>query len=320
MKNLLLLIFIVIFGNLFSQIEPSSCESNDSIKDLFRESAAQLSVRRIYENNSSETVNVMLNQNIVDSILSAMIAIYNVQNIPERDTVIDYYQITSKGPGVNMVYVLPDTTKSWVDNWANLITFTGDSLMDTILTRYHLTLDNYSTFSGIAAFTSDLYLNIEALADTLQMHPDVYLAGQNQMYLDGPDIYYSTDLDTQIVTYKYAWGDCMSGCMYRHCWEFKVYSDCSVEFVRSYNPDLVSISEIECCNNIDIYPNPNNGDFKIKGDHIEKIELFNILGKKIETILISEGQDKIISTKQKGTYFVKIFTKKGSVTKKVIIE
>jgi hypothetical protein len=320
LKSVIVILLIVISNNLFAQIEPSDCETNDSIKNTYIESAAQLSVRQLYEVNSPDTILVKLNAENIDTILSVLIAIYNVQNIPERDTIIDIFHISSRGPGINKVYIKVDTTKSWTDNWKNMITFTGDSLMDTIITKYHLTIDSYNAYSGTASFTSDLFLNIETLVDTIEIHPDVIYAGQNQGYLDGSNIYYTTELDTHFVKYEYAWGDCMSGCMCRRFWEFKVYSDCSVEFVKSYGCVIQSISELEVNNNITMYPNPNDGKFKIKGKNIENIEIFNMSGMKINNILPINGQEEIISIKQNGTFLVKILTKEGNVTKKIIIE
>ncbi len=67
-----------------------------------------------------------------------------------------------------------------------------------------------------------------------------------------------------------------------------------------------------------IYPNPTNGKINIETQgQIEKITILDISGK----IILETTNTKIDLTKQQaGTYFVKIETKNGILTEKIIIE
>lgn len=69
--------------------------------------------------------------------------------------------------------------------------------------------------------------------------------------------------------------------------------------------------------NISVFPNPTNDIVKITGDDFNKVEVYNILGQRI---FISEDTDlKTINLQNlsSGSYILKIYTKKGSVVKKV---
>ena len=71
-----------------------------------------------------------------------------------------------------------------------------------------------------------------------------------------------------------------------------------------------------------LYPNPTSGVLKIdvsNGVEIESIELFDIGGKKLNTFNITE-RNLNISELSLGTYFLRISTTDGGVTKKVVIE
>jgi hypothetical protein len=81
-------------------------------------------------------------------------------------------------------------------------------------------------------------------------------------------------------------------------------------------------------NDILIYPNPSNGDFKInyqiKQKGFVKISILSIEGKTIETLLSEnkeQGSYSLNSTKNldPGTYFVTIENNNNLVTKKIII-
>ncbi|MDY2587473.1 aryl-sulfate sulfotransferase [Winogradskyella aquimaris] len=86
------------------------------------------------------------------------------------------------------------------------------------------------------------------------------------------------------------------------------------------NPDLtlcnsLSVSEFEI-HPISIYPNPTNGSFKVSStQNINKIEVYNILGKRV---LVSSGTTIDLSFQSSGVYLIKIHSDKNSITKKVV--
>ena len=72
---------------------------------------------------------------------------------------------------------------------------------------------------------------------------------------------------------------------------------------------------------IDVYPNPNNGTFRIKNNQsdnpIHQVEIIDVSGR---TIKVYNKQDSYVITLNEGVYFVKIATEKSGIVKKVIVD
>jgi hypothetical protein len=70
---------------------------------------------------------------------------------------------------------------------------------------------------------------------------------------------------------------------------------------------------------ISVYPNPASEILNISTKYnIQNVEIFDILGK---TVIRSENSEQInVSNLQAGIYLVKVFTDKGKITKKIVIE
>ncbi len=83
-------------------------------------------------------------------------------------------------------------------------------------------------------------------------------------------------------------------------------------------PDCTNaISPINEDVNINIYPNPTNGQVIILGEDFEEVKIFNLCG-----ILIQETKSKEIdlSKQPKGIYFFKIKTKEVAITRKIVLQ
>lgn len=91
--------------------------------------------------------------------------------------------------------------------------------------------------------------------------------------------------------------------------------------VKIYNPSAVNIKEMNSSKDILIYPNPSKGVFSITGNTIETIEIINITGRIVKEIVPQHSNSKVdLSLQLKGVYFVKIKSKTGTVTRKLIID
>ena len=93
--------------------------------------------------------------------------------------------------------------------------------------------------------------------------------------------------------------------------------------IAVYDYDPTGITEFELLNNLTVYPNPavNNVTISAKDNNIviEKVELYNIYGQLLSTMKVNDYVAEIsVSTLATGTYFAKVFTKQGIVTKPVI--
>ena len=98
-----------------------------------------------------------------------------------------------------------------------------------------------------------------------------------------------------------------------------------VSSMSSYNGDCnLSINDLELSDSIEIFPNPSNGEFFIKNSSsivLEKAVLFDIRGKQLFEYQISNNlsvNSFRIASAANGIYFIKIFSKEGSVTRKIM--
>ena len=77
---------------------------------------------------------------------------------------------------------------------------------------------------------------------------------------DGNDIEVSLHSNFVKLIYKHGSGDCPSGCIYNDFFIFKVYNNCSVEFVGT---SQLSLTDKESYPSISIFPNPVTSSFQI---------------------------------------------------------
>lgn len=93
-------------------------------------------------------------------------------------------------------------------------------------------------------------------------------------------------------------------------------NDAETTFAELSNP----IFEFD--NSVKIYPNPTNSIINIDSEfNIESIQLYDVQGRILETILESASSSKLdISSKSKGIYFLRIKTEKGSKVEKIVKE
>ena len=84
----------------------------------------------------------------------------------------------------------------------------------------------------------------------------------------------------------------------------------------------LGIAENEVSDSVKIYPNPANNSLSIslnQNDAIKLVTINNMIGQKVKVISADIDLSKIdISTLSAGTYFIKVETNNGEITKKLI--
>ena len=84
---------------------------------------------------------------------------------------------------------------------------------------------------------------------------------------------------------------------------------------------IIDIQEIANKYNIQIFPNPSNGELYIQGDNIQLIELFSSTGQYLKTIPMDKKQTNIdFSQVAKGVYFIKFTLVDAVFTEKLILK
>jgi uncharacterized delta-60 repeat protein len=97
-------------------------------------------------------------------------------------------------------------------------------------------------------------------------------------------------------------------------------SDRAFGLTRISSSQVLSNNDFEMEESVKIYPNPTNSSVNISCDStINRLELFDIQGRLLETNLVQESTSKIdLSKRSKGVYFLKIETQQGYKVEKII--
>jgi hypothetical protein len=326
MKNIIVIVGLIIVTHLsFGQTIPSSCEGSVGVTNTYLKSAQRLTMLKFMEQNSTYLDSIHIPQNHVDTILNALIAVYNATGLAARDTVVTIYGITAQNyPTVDGIYVQVDTTASWSDSLDNGIIPTGNFYIDSLIDAHYLNLTNYNESIihnyGIASFHSDSSYNIFALADAFIAEPLVLGSGLSAFTMDGNDIACVINPDHVELTYSIGWGDCMSGCINHRYWVFKVYYDCSVEYVGSYGDVIyyMNIVDEKDQENV-VYPNPFINQIQVKGiDQNTPYTLTNISGQIVRSGTIENQTIGDLDDLPKGAYLLTITVDEDVITKTVI--
>jgi hypothetical protein len=323
MKKLTLLCFLCLSKFIVNgQTIPSSCFAPDSIKSQYIDDADRLALRKIYRQQLTSVDSVVIPQNHSDTVLNALIAVYNATTLPARDTVVSMFNIhTFPNPVLNSILVAADSTLAWMEQLELGIIPTGNASIDTLISKYNLSVSNYYDFGNsyyyhLLVFDSDSNYNLNALVALFESNVGVYYSEGNGYGGDGNNIWDSIYSDHVELIYSVGLGDCPAGCTVRRFWKFNVYFDCSVEFVGSYGAilEFAGTNEIQKPN-ASIYPNPFTDQLTFDNTENEKstVSLFDFSGEQIlqqsfinSTTIKTEGLSK-------GIYFYQLIDSTGKV-------
>lgn len=289
MKSAMLYILMIVSLQVSqAQIVPSSCTPTDVLIDYYTWDIRNLTLRRMFQLNSPDTALVRIPQAWQDTIMEGMAAISNVTAIPERDSVFNLYcvhdLVSSPHAITKELMVSVDTSYAWTQAWQNIEALTGDPMIDTIITRYALEVSEFYnwSFASVALLATDSLWNIYALIDSLQAVPGVNYAEPNYMIGTAGLILYQKTGSDRYFDFWFQWNDCFDGCDNAHAWKFKVYEDCSVEYlgfedwwVFDYLPlpapencDLFSATgENQADDDFKIFPNPASDRITLIADN-----------------------------------------------------
>ena len=87
---------------------------------------------------------------------------------------------------------------------------------------------------------------------------------------------------------------------------------------------VLSTPDDVLANSLVFYPNPSNGSITLKntnGFPIEKAEVYSVNGKRLKTYTnLDSNKNLEMNSLTRGLYFLKIYSDKGTLTKKLILE
>ena len=90
--------------------------------------------------------------------------------------------------------------------------------------------------------------------------------------------------------------------------------------IITVNTTNVGVSDYDL-NSVVVYPNPTDGQFRIENSEmtIERVEVYDVYGKLLNVVEVNDTQVAMnISSYAAGTYFVRVYTESGMVTKRIV--
>lgn len=341
MKQFVLFVLLLLgtIGSVLGQRITSSCIAPDSIVQRYQNDADQLALRKIYRQQLLDQDSITIPKSLSDTVLNALLALYNVKQIRERDTVLDHYNLHAQSlVGMNVIYFKTDTTIHWTHNLRQNIRPVQEPVLDELLTTYGMQVDGEFVYPG----SSSIYLSLKT-ATNLNVHPlvnrfkslDVDYACVNNQYENGFNIHDS--IHTDHVELIFSVGGWLGGA-YQY-WRFNVFYDCAVQFMGSFTRqtqphhwvhnrnDLyadciqnttVSTSEQKVLpsTGIQLYPNPAHQQITLQTPTLGSYTILSVTGTVFQQGTVEKLSTTItIDTLPKGSY-VLIF--KGSEVQKTI--
>ncbi len=332
-KTVLAILFCAFVYNVHAQ-----CSIDPFIQQNFEVDAAILALREIQSDpNDVDYDNPFVPIARITPHLEKFSAIYNnPQNIPEIDSLFNEFQFrvnpvygqTTPQEYKNITFSV-STSVSWVQTFKDT-GVSGDTDLDNLMNQYQLSILYFNDLmsSGVTQFyleTSNNYLNMKALEDDFEAVPNIDLAeafpigdpvGINYSgvpynitsydFFGNPQYHLAEVCDIYLTNngaYVFAlYGNfCFTGCTVGELRYLTVSNDCSqVNFSRTLSNEDFELT------NVSIYPNPASNVLNIQGiDHIQNVEVYSILGKKV-TVSLNTTLQLDVSNLQNGIYFLKI--------------
>lgn len=222
-------------------------ELSDSIKVLYLQDAATITIRAVIEDSSESLYDVSLPLDYMINIYNGLIHIHSSRDL--EDTLTYNYQHHSHflgGEEAQQLFFRVDSTVKWVESWLNGNIETENSDIDSLVSEFNLDITSYgiSASSGLPLIILEtpIFLNTYALAKKFEMINGI-ISASGVRYAS--NITFSTN-DTGNnweFNYSYGWGPCgLSGyvmkCKYEHNWLVQVDQAGEVSLLESTGDDI----------------------------------------------------------------------------------
>lgn len=237
----------------FTRIAPADdSELSESIKVLFSEDAARMTLKAAIEDSGEALYDVNLPQDYMDNIYNGLIHIYNSRD-PLDSVTTNFQQLThvNTGVGVHGLHLEVDFSVLGIESWPSGHIRTGNSDIDTLITEYNLERTGSDSSQRIN-LESKFPLNTYALGKKFKIIDGVISvsigASSSSKNITAIDTGLNWEFD-----YYYSWGPCSLmpvRCKYEHNWLVQVNQAGDVSLLDSYGDDIHENSTNESVSNV----------------------------------------------------------------------
>jgi len=229
---------------------PSITKANDRNLSLeqrqkYHRDAEILSIRYV---NQKDSTQLEIPNPFIELLYNGLIHIAN-SDLAKTQEVTQRFNIHVAAPNPREIVIYIDTTETWLDNWRNGKTRTGNEKIDELINRFNFNLSDYNEMQSLprakATLHSDHAINVYAVGHLFERYNNIQSAVSGDTIGDGNNIHVLFFNDHLQYRFGYGYGDCLSGCIKRHIWKFNVYSDGTVAFVGEEGPLPKRIADIK---------------------------------------------------------------------------
>lgn len=213
-----------------SQVDDS--EVPDSLRALYREDAAELTLRLVHESVDPREQSVTLPPDWIESFYHALISVYEARDQAGEDAGLIATIHTGPNFRLHEIIASVDSSADWVQAWRRGDVPTGNPEIDRLIDTYNLRLRSVSPNlpGDVVVIRSETPLNTSALIEEFEGITGVVYAEPNGAIGGGNDIQAEVTADYIELTYSLGWGDCPAGCISRALWTFRVSPNGRVEY------------------------------------------------------------------------------------------
>lgn len=248
MKNLIIFLGIVL--TMFSCRKDKVldtcqiCEKqiNPYSSAYFLEDAEQLTYQLVSTDSNHVDFNkIELNQDVVNCTLGKLSAIYNttVKTSGALQDVLNKWNVhvTNRTTLSRFSMKFDDTTGLYQELITNLGN-TSNAFINELYHEYGFKSISAASGENILSLSSLKNHNIRFIQQQLLAIDEISNVYINRNPLDGSAIEHFPYPDHDIFIFEYAWGQCMTGCIFNHYWKVKVDQNCAVSLVEEYGSAL----------------------------------------------------------------------------------
>lgn len=215
--------------------DESSLDENE--KERYTKGAEKLAIRYIQAEDSTE---IEIPESLIEVLYNGLVHIA-VSDDPKAKIVTEDYDIQVRRPAdPRGLDINVENSASWFESWENGSDETGNEAVDTLMSKYNLSVADISEHEGnysTASIQAEEALNVYALGKLFEAIDGVKEAN-TEMVGDGNEIRFMFFRDHIQFLYKYGYGDCPAGCINEHIWYFNVFKDGKVQFAGEEGDSL----------------------------------------------------------------------------------
>lgn len=259
-------LFLSLFTALYSFGQVSHCDVPDSVDLSHRGVSAQIIRDYLLSHYLPEKDDFFLPDSLVSRAKNAMNAVWLNDSIQGWDSIYDLYKMhflfgeAEKGyitkPSTYCADIFFDTSSSEFKALKES-SISGDAIYDGLVSRYNIANGYwYDTITPQYPIRSAGFFNLEPLLDSLRLISwidSVNVLSKYDFVGSRGGVDYIIDFvgDTTYIQYRYAYGDCQSGCVYRFYWNYRVLPDCYVDFLGHRKstiplPSVIFSTQVSC--------------------------------------------------------------------------